>query len=121
MHKMEWYGGIKSQTEFMGYIENLQCEPDPGCNYEQAARLFFEGSIAGKPDRCVMVELQVPTSASLVLEDGSTHGPWLSAFEVNNIGDYDASTEIFRMWREEEITYDNAEWLMLSLAKDLCD
>lgn len=119
MHKMEWSSGIQDQQTFMGFVEKMKLDPEPFCNYEQAARLFFEGSIVGKPDRCVMVALQVPTSA--VCKEERERVPWLDAYEVNSMDDYDASNEIFSMWGEGKITYDNAEQLMLELAKDLCD
>ena len=117
MHTMVW-NGITDQEAFMGFVEDLKRDPEPTCNYKQAARLFLNGTIVGKPDRCVMVALQVPTSAGC--EDGRPDGPWLDAFEVNSMGDYSESDQLFSL-KECEITYENAERQMLALAKDICD
>lgn len=122
MYKFEWnYKNIKNQEKFENFVEDLKNDPEPVCNYEQAARLFYEGTYEGKTSY-VMIELQVPTSAMCkIFEDDSDVTPWLDAYEVENMEDYDASNEIYNMWDEKEITFDNAEELMLQLAKEMCD
>ena len=119
MSKMEWCSDIQNQQTFLGFVEHVKNDPEPSYAYVHAARLFLEGSIAGRPDRCVMVVLHVPTSAAYA--DGSTQSPRLNAYEVSGVGVYDTSDEIFSMRNAEEITYENAELQMLALAKDLCD
>ena len=49
-------------------------------------------------------------------------GVWLDGYEIDDFTDmYDADAEIESMWNKEDITFDNAEQLMLQLAKELCE
>ena len=120
MHRFEWNDkSIKDQETFDEFISNMMKEDNPyfkfPANYEQAARLFYEH----ENGECVMVELQVPTYELLKLLEVKNHGLWLDVYEVKHMEDYDASQEIYGSWDEEKITYENAEQLMLRLAKDM--
>ena len=115
MYRFEWYYGIKDQTSFSEFVENCKVE-ESLVNYEQGARLFYEGK-----NGTVMIELQIPTKDIIDLTE-EVEIPWLDAYEVDNLEDYDASHEIYTgIGNGEIITYENAERLMLELAKELCD
>ena len=115
MYRFEWNYKIKNQKMFKRFVDDMRNDFGIGTNYEQAARLFYDD----EKGSCVMVELQVPTAA--MFEDGEKHIPWLDAYEVKDIDDYDASNEIYTgIGSEEVITFENAEELMLKLAKKLC-
>ena len=116
MYRFEWnYDRIKSQEDYERFVADMKYDSYPPCNYEQAARLFY----GGENGNYVMIELQVPTS--VMYEDGEIHAPWLDAYEVNGMDDYNASNEIDSMRYEDKITYNNAEELMLALAKEMCE
>lgn len=116
MHRFEWnYKGIKNQQDYEQFVSDIKYDSRPLCNYEQAARLFYTNGNG----KFVMIELQVPTSA--MFENGEIHNPWLDAYEVKDMNDYDASNEIDSMRYEGKMTYDNAEGLMLLLAKEMCE
>lgn len=116
MYRFEWnYDEIKGQNSFTDLVEWIGLYGNL-CNYEQAARLFYTGK-----NMTVMIELQIPTKEMLDLT-GENETPWLDAYEVENMTDYNASREIYTgIGNGEIITYENAERLMLSLAKELCD
>ena len=116
MYRFEWnYRGVEDQESFNRLIENLLNE-EIGVNYEQVARLFYEGH-----NIVVMIELQVPTKDMLDLTERK-YMPWLDAYEVKSLEDYDASNEIYTgIGNGEVITFENAEELMLKLAKELCE
>lgn len=68
-----------------------------------------------------MIELQIPTKDMIDLTE-EDEKPWLDAYEVNDMEDYDASKEIYTgIGNGVVITYDNAEALMLQLASEMCD
>ena len=115
MYRFEWNYKIENQKDFEEFVSDMKYDSDPVCNYEQAARLFYDD----EKRNCVMVELQVPTAA--MFEDGEKHIPWLDAYEIKDMEDYDASNEIYTgIGNGEIITFENAEELMLKLAKELC-
>ena len=107
--------GTKSQEDYERFVVDMKYDSYPLYNYEQAARLFY----GDENGNYVMIELQVPTSA--MYEDGEIHTPWFDAYEVNGMDDYNASNEIDSMRYENKITYENAEELMLTLAKEMCE
>ena len=114
MHRFEWYYGIKDQEAFSDFVDSCKTE-EALCNYEQGARLFYKGE-----NRTVMIELQIPTKDMIDLTE-ENEIPWLDAYEVDDMEDYDASHEIYTgIGNGEIITYENAERLMLELAKELC-
>ena len=117
MYRFEWnYEGIKDGNSFEQFVENMKNE-ETGVNYEQAARLFFDDGNGS----CVMIELQVPTKDMIDLTE-EEEKPWLDGYEVKHIEDYDASKEIYTgIGNGTIITFDNAEKLMLALAKELCE
>lgn len=117
MHRFEWnFKEIKDQKSYEQFVEDMSKE-ETGVNYEQAARLFYDD----ENRNCVMIELQVPTKDMVDLTE-ETEIPWLDGYEVKNMEDYDASKEIYTgIGNGEEITFDNAEQLMLQLAKELCE
>lgn len=115
MYRFEWNYGIKDQTTFSEFVENSKVVKSL-VNYEQGARLFYKGK-----NGTVMIELQIPTKDMIDLTE-ENEIPWLDAYEVDNLEDYDASHEIYTgIGNGEIITYENAEKLMLKLAKELCD
>ena len=115
MYRFEWNYGIKDQTTFSEFVDSCKIE-ESLVNYEQAARLFYEGN-----NETVMIELQIPTKDMIDLTE-ENEIPWLDAYKVDNLEDYDASNEIYTgIGNGEIITYGNAERLMLELAKELCD
>ena len=90
---------------------------ETGVNYGQAARLFYDD----ENGNCVMIELQVPTKDMIDLTEEEER-PWLDGYEVKHLEDYDASKEIYTgIGNGTVITFDNAEELMLALAKELCE
>lgn len=115
MYRFEWNYGIEDETTFSEFVENCKVE-EALVNYEQGARLFYKGK-----NGTVMIELQIPTKDMIDLTE-EDEIPWLDAYEVNGLEDYDASHEIYTgIGNGEIITYENAEELMLKLAKELCD
>lgn len=116
MYRFEWnYDDIKDQKTFSEFVEYFKTE-EAYVNYVQGARLFYEGK-----NGTVMIELQIPTKEMIDLTE-EDEIPWLDAYEVDNLEDYDASHEIYTgIGNGEIITYENAEHLMLELAKELCD
>lgn len=116
MYRFEWnYKRIKDESTFKQLVEDLKNE-ETGVNYEQGARLFYEGK-----NGTVMIELQIPTKDMIDLTE-ENEVPWLDVYEVENMEDYNASHEIYTgIGNGEVITYENAEQLMLALAKELCD
>lgn len=117
MHRFEWnYEMIKDADSFNQFIEDMK-KGETGVNYEQAARLFYQHDNG----ECVMIELQVPTKDMIDLTE-EMENPWLDGYEVKHMEDYDASKEIYTgIGNGTVITFDNAEDLMLSLAKELCE
>lgn len=114
-YRFEWnYDDIKDKESFKKFVEDMKTATEPCCNYEQAARLFFDN---GKR-RFVMIELQVPTSA--MNDDGENHQPWLDAYEVSSMDDYDTSREIDSMRYEGKIKFENAEYMMIKFATEVC-
>lgn len=124
MYKFEWnFKTIKDQKSFEKFVEDMLKEENPyfkfPSNYEQAATLLYKDDNTGY---CVAIELQVPTNALVKLLDGEVYTPWLDGYEIDNINElYDADREIESMWNKKDITFDNAEQLMLALAKKLCN
>lgn len=116
MYRFEWnYEEIKDESTFNQLVEDLKNE-ETGVNYEQGARLFYSGK-----NGTVMVELQISTKDRIDLTE-ENEVPWLDAYEVEHMEDYDASHEIYTgIGNGVVITYENAEQLMLELAKELCD
>lgn len=116
MYRFEWnYDEIKSQETFSELVEYFK-KTETYVNYMQGARLFYEGK-----NGTVMIELQIPTKDMIDLTE-ENEIPWLDAYEVDDLEDYDASKEIYTgIGNGEIITYENAERLMLELAKELCD
>ena len=115
VYRFEWNYDIKDQKAFDDFVSKCKAEGEL-VNYEQAARLFYEGKTG-----TVMVELQVPTKEMIDLTE-EDENPWLDAYEVKDLQDYDASKEIYTgIGKGVMVTYENAEQLMLSLAKELCD
>ena len=116
MYRFEWnYNEIKSKETFDELVEHFK-NTETGVNYEQGARLFYKGK-----NRTVMIELQIPTKDMIDLTE-ENEIPWLDAYEVDDMEDYNASHEIYTgIGNGEIITYENAEQLMLELAKELCD
>ena len=124
MHRFEWnFETIKDQQSFEEFREDMLKEENPyfrlPANYEQAARLFYQHDNG----ECVMIELQVPTYELMTLCEYTKEevdAPWLEAFEVKDMQDYDASKEIYTgIGNGDVITFDNAEELMLTLAKEM--
>ena len=121
-YRFEWnFETIKDQKSYELFTKDMLKEDNPyfkiPANYEQAARLFYQHDNG----ECVMIELQVPTyEMTKLLETEDVDIPWLEAFEVKNLNDYDASNEIYcGIGNGEVITFDNAEELMLEVAKDM--
>lgn len=116
MYRFEWnYNSIVDEATFNQLVEHFR-NTETGFNYEQGARLFYEGN-----NETVMIELQIPTKDMIDLTE-ENEIPWLDAYKVDNLEDYDASNEIYTgIGNGEIITYENAERLMLELAKELCD
>lgn len=114
MHRFEWnYREIVDEATFNQLVEYLR-NTETGFNYEQGARLFYEGK-----NITVMIELQIPTKDRGDLTE-ENEIPWLDAYEVDSLEDYDASHEIYTgIGNGQIITYENAEQLMLELAKEL--
>ena len=126
MHRFEWnFKTIKDQQSFEQFVEDMLKKDNPyfklPANYEQAARLFYDD----EKGNCVMIELQVPTYEQMELLEVSREEmdiPWLDAYEVKDMQDYDASKEIYSgIGNGEVITFDNAEELMLKLAQEICE
>ena len=117
MYRFEWnFEGIKDGKSFEQFVEDMKNE-EIGVNYEQAARLFYDD----ENGNCVMIELQVPTKEMIDLTEEEER-PWLDGYEVKHLEDYDASKEIYTgIGNGTVITFDNAEELMLALAKELCE
>jgi hypothetical protein len=117
MYRFEWnYEKIKDGKSYEQFVENMRNE-ETGVNYEQAARLFYDD----ENGNVVMIELQVPTKDTIDLTK-ETETSWLDAYEVKHMEDYDASKEIYTgIGNGTVITFDNAEDLMLQLAKELCE
>lgn len=117
MYRFEWnYEGIKDEKSFEQFVEDMKNE-ETGVNYEQAARLFYDDGNGN----CVMIELQVPTKEMFDSTERE-YLPWLDGYEVKDLEDYDASKEIYTgIDKKTVITFDNAEELMLALAKELCE
>ena len=124
MYRFEWnFKTIKDQNSFEQFREDMLKKENPyfnlPANYEQAARLFYQHNNG----ECVMIELQVPTyelMKLLELDKDEVDAPWLEAFEVKSMDDYDASNEIYTgIGNGEVITFENAEELMLQLAKEM--
>ena len=122
MYRFEWnFKSIKDQKSFEQFCEDMLKEDNPyfklPANYEQAARLFYQHDNG----ECVMIELQVPTKDMIDLTEEEER-PWLDGYEVKHLEDYDASKEIYTgIGNGTVITFDNAEELMLALAKELCE
>ena len=116
MYRFEWnYNVIDNHEAFDELVEYFK-NTDTGVNYEQVARLFYSDN-----SRTVMIELQTPTKDMIDLTE-EDEMPWFDAFEVEHMEDYTASNEIYTgIGNGEIITYENAEQLMLELAKELCD
>ena len=113
MHRFEWNYNIVDQATFGQLVEDLM-STETGFNYEQGARLFYEGK-----NETIMIELQIPTKDMIDLTEENDI-PWLDAYKVDNLEDYDASYEIYTgIGNGEVITYENAERLMLELAMEL--
>lgn len=124
MYRFEWnFKTIKDQRSFEQFRDDMLKEDNPyfklPANYEQAARLFYQHDNG----ECVMIELQVPTyelMKLLELDKDEVDAPWLEAFKVKSMDDYDASNEIYTgIGNGEVITFENAEELMLQLAKEM--
>lgn len=118
MYRFEWnYEGIKSQEDFERFVSDIKNEKR-GVNYEQAARLFYQTE-DGK--QTVMIELQVPTKDMIELTEEDEQ-PWLEAFEVLGMEDYDASKEIdSAIGNGEVFTFENAEQKMLEYAVEMIE
>lgn len=121
MHRFEWnFKTIKDQKSFKQFCEDMLKEDNPyfklPANYEQAARLFYQHDNG----ECVMIELQVPTYEYMTLCEYKKEecGTWIDAYKVKDMQDYDASYEIGTDWGSE-ITFDNAEEVMLKFAKEM--
>lgn len=117
MYRFEWnYEGIKDGKSFEQFVEDMKNE-ETGVNYEQAARLFYDD----ENENVVMIELQVPTKDMINLTE-EMESLWLDGYEVKHMEDYGASKEIYTgIGNGTVITFDNAEQLMLALAKELCE
>ena len=120
-YRFEWnFKNIKSQKDYEEFVEDMLKEDNPyfkiPANYEQAARLFYKHDNG----ECVMIELQVPTYEFMTMMEYTKEecGTWLDAYEVKDMQDYDASNEIGSDY-DNEITFDNAEELMLKFAKEI--
>ena len=113
LYWMEWYNDICNQDSFDKYVYELCTSMDTGANYnyKQAARLFYTNSA-----EFVMVELQVPTEEMLKEEPDLM--PWLDAYLVKRLDDYDASDEIATTIRcKRVLSFANAEAEMLKFAR----
>ena len=112
-HKFEWYNGIKNQEDFEKEVNNIKTLTT-GFNYDQLARLFYEH------DReFVMIELQIPTKEMLETTE-ENEKPWMDAYEVESLEDYDASKEIdTTIGNDFGFTFENTEQIMLEYAKSL--
>lgn len=124
MYKFAWNYGIKDQKSFEQFCEDMLKENNPVikifANYEQAATLIYKDDVS---EYCVAIELQVPTYKLMTLCEYTKEecGVWLDGYEIENFTDiYATDIEIESMWNKKEITFDNAEELMLTLAKELC-
>lgn len=117
MYRFEWnYEKIKDGKSFERFVEDMRIE-ETGVNYKQAARLFYDD----ENGNVVMIELQVPTKDMIDLTEEEER-PWLEGYDVKHLEDYDASKEIYTgIGNGTVITFDNAEELMLALAKELCE
>lgn len=110
-YRMEWRNDICDQDSFDAYVHELCTSMDTSANYEQAARLFYTNGT-----EFVMVELQVPTGEMMKEEPDLM--PWLDAYLVKGLDDYDASNEIATTIRcKRVLSFANAEAEMLKFAK----
>ena len=116
MYRFEWnYKGIKDGKSFEKFVDDIK-NKEIGEIYEQAARLFYND----EKGTVVMIELQVPTK-DLIDQEEEIENPWLDGYLVKHMEDYDTSMDIYTgIGSGEEITYNNAEQLMLTVAKELC-
>lgn len=115
MHKFEWNYNIHNQRDFSHFVAEAKSEDGWLCNYLQLARLFYTDGA-----ETILIELQVPTREMIDLTESPDEIPWLDAYAVSGMDDYDASHEIHtEIGMGVVLTYDNAEAEMLRLAKEL--
>lgn len=116
LYRMEWTG-INDQKSFEKFVRKVQGPGYSITNYEQAARLFYTDG-----HKTVMVELQIPTDALFKNDLCNQCTPWLDAYLVQDMKDYDASDEIASTYgRDEDISFGNAQAKMLELAMHVLD
>lgn len=112
-YKFEWYNKIKSQKDFTREVNNIMTS-ETGFNYDQLARLFYE-----QDGKFIMIELQIPTKEMLEITE-ENEKPWMDAYEVKSLKDYDASKEIdTSIGNDFGFTFENTEQIMLEYAKSL--
>lgn len=116
LYRMEW-AGINEQESFDDFVRKVQ---EPGyslTNYEQAARLFYTDG-----HKTAMVELQIPTEMLLKNKLCNQRTPWLDAYLVYDMQDYDTTAEVASTYgRDEDISFKNAEAKMLEIAMQVLD
>lgn len=111
LYRMEWTG-INDQKSFEKFVRKIQVPGYSITNYEQAARLFYTDGY-----KTVMVELQIPTDTWLKNKLCNQSAPWLDAYLVYDMQDYDTTKEVASTYgRDEEISFKNAEAKMLEIA-----
>ena len=116
LYRMEWTG-INDQKSFEDFVRKVQAPGYSITNYEQAARLFYTNG-----HKTVMVELQIPTDAWLKNKICNQSAPWLDAYLVYDMQDYDTTAEAASTYgRDEDISFKNAEAKMLEIAMQVLD
>lgn len=116
LYHMEWTG-INDQKSFEGFVRKVQAPGYSITYYEQAARLFYTNG-----HKTVMVELQIPTDALFKNNLCNQCTPWLDAYLVYDMQDYDTTAEVASTYgRDEDISFKNAEAKMLEIAMHVLD
>ena len=116
LRRMEW-AGINDQKSFEDFVRKVQAPGYSITNYEQAARLFYTDG-----HKTVMVELQIPTDALLKNSLCNQDSPWLDAYLVYDMQDYDTTAEVASSYgRDEHISFGNAEEKMIEIAMQVLD
>lgn len=116
LYRMEWTG-INDQKSFKNFVRKVQVPGYSITNYEQAARLFYTDG-----HKTVMVELQIPTEMLLKNKLCNQRTPWLDAYLVYDMQDYDTTAEVASTYgRDEDISFGNAQTKMMELAMHVLD
>ena len=80
-----------NETEFAEMLNEVH-NAKWGYNFEIGARLWY---IPEGFDKAIMVEYQITTQECKELVENEDEPDWLTAYEVDDMNDYDCSDEIF--------------------------